>query len=311
MEEHDNKMIPIRFDVGGGRPLAGIGSKVWNAETGEHVVVTQELLQTYMNAMQLVHTGRLAFAIGLQNIFATRAYVADGFHSFREFVDEKIGMSLRQARRYVRMGEARFLMLNTMENRGMDAEKIRQIDKALAEQPDKYQSVILSMPEDEAVDAIENTWIAPDGRDLAPHEVLEVIGKDQADKLRRVKADRDDMKTQLETLTAELEELRKIASGDTTVALEATKKLEKLQAKYDAIAGLREQGERAAQELTKAKLQIAQGIDTLHKYIVRGEEDLDSHPEECGLAAGIAGELLPRLERIADNYARFRAAMQS
>lgn len=288
--------------------LAKVGEQVWDAEAQEQRTITGELVAQFTGCYNKMFYGQLMIADAMTEIYRERLYIAAHYHSRTEFVEKATPYGLRQARNLVRMGEAKWLILNALQNLGMTEEQLRQIGDGIHAQDRPTQLAILTLPPETAAEQIQQTWIDPAGRELEAEEVIKLVGKDLREKLKGRERQLAEQGEELKAAQAELAELQKIASGETTVAQETIAKLEKLQIRYDKLRGQRERSERGMAELQAAREQLKAGYETCFKYMPRDPDEFDGEQAELlGEAAGLCAEYVQKLDKICRTYGIVRA----
>ncbi|MDD5088083.1 MAG: hypothetical protein PHI18_04730 [bacterium] len=289
--------------------LLPIGAKFWDASTKEHGLITAELQAIAAAVSNQIVLGDAMRIDGLFKLRTYRAYRGWGYHSFEECAEAMFGVARSQAHALANLGEKRFLLGSVAEEAGKPAE---EYTKALDAQTTAIQRSILRLPYDELKATMEGMWESPDGQKLSPSEVLNKIGGDLHGKLKEEKGKRQELETEIKTLTNERDKLLKIAKGETTVAADLAKQLEHTQQRLEKLTGQREQGARAQKELDEARAKMADAHKTLEKYMPRSEDDdeWEKHGEEFGISAGICTEYAGLLERVVQVFAKFHAARE-
>ena len=291
-----NEKLPMKRDESG---LVMIGEEVWDAESQQKIRITAESMARYIALRnQYVMSEALRCDVMFQ-VRSSGLYIHEGFHNFGEWCQSFARISPRTGHRLAQRGERMFLLINEATNRGLPGETIK---RALNEGPNKTRQMLLSLSPEEAIEAIEKTWIKPDGSEVSTEEAAKELSRDLQEKMKGQARKLKDTEEELKTTQTELEEYRKIHAGETTVAQKLAEQNERLTLEIEKLRGKREKGEAALKQIEAARKAAQNALDVLRVYLPGKDEDFDHLEDELAQTAGVLGEIRERAARMQDNY---------
>ncbi len=283
-----------------------IGSEVYDRRTKQAIVCTLERRMLLDQLTTRVRQANFDTAASLYLIHEGSLYTERGYDHFNEFIagEDGIGLGLRQAYYYVKIGEHIQAILSEAREQGQDQGDVML--RLSAVKITSWRELSNLAKEDVLRLGLGDEYIAPDGSVVTLKQIAEMGSKEireQISKLRERSLTAEEKQKQLQ---AEVDTLRAQIGDDPTATGELVLKLNTLQGEIDALRGASRKREQAAAEVNEATRKIDEALVVLRKYEPMKAADFEDAvlAEVMAEVAGRCASFANKLGDIAGRYDR-------